>query len=170
MFIGLATIVWSVRHISTINNDAQLIKVSFTVADVISKVNTERMAEGLNPLSVSSTLTKAAELKALDMAKRGYFQHHLDGEDTFKFISTAGYKYIAIGENLGVCFSDPQELVGAWMISPGHRKNIMWPEYQDTGVAIVDSNIDNQSCLLVVQEFGLPTDSQRVDDISLPYM
>lgn len=129
---------------------------TFTAADVIEIVNLQREGEGLNALHIDNSLTKAAELKALDMDKRDYFAHHLGDEDTFQFLDIAGYKYISAGENLAICFNDTKELIQAWMLSPGHRTNITRASWEDTGVAVLDTHIHGESCLLVVQEFGKP--------------
>ena len=43
---------------------------------------------------------------------------------------------IALGENLARGQFTAQEVVGDWMASPGHRRNILEPEFTEMGIAI----------------------------------
>lgn len=46
---------------------------------------------------------------------------------------------MAAGENLAGKIKTPEKVVDAWMNSPGHRKNIMNPQYSQIGVGYVSS-------------------------------
>lgn len=54
-------------------------------------------------------------------------------------IERAGIFYFLVGENLFICTNIPQPVaasVKGWMSSPGHRQNILRPEYRETGVGV----------------------------------
>ena len=69
----------------------------------------------------------------------------------------AGYDYIAIGENLALGnFTDDEELVTAWMNSPGHRANILNKSFMEIGAAVGRGTFEGKQVWLAVQEFGKP--------------
>jgi len=47
-----------------------------------------------------------------------------------------GLRYSAAGENIAMGQRTPQEVVNAWMSSPGHRSNILSPAYTQIGVGL----------------------------------
>src|SRR5262245_26493068 len=82
------------------------------IAAVISAVlvdlaNEDRVAADLEGLTVNAKLVEAAQLKANDMASKGYFAHQTpDGYDSWHWFEAVGYDYTHAGENLAVDFSD----------------------------------------------------------------
>lgn len=104
-------------------------------SDVIDLVNLEREAEGLHPLSYDAQLTTAARGHSEDMGLQGYFSHDsLDGRKFYTRILDAGYSYSYSGENIAAGYPDPAAVVDGWMASPGHRANILEPNFCDIGV------------------------------------
>jgi uncharacterized protein YkwD len=73
------------------------------------------------------------------MAARGFFDHRdseLGGvQDRAK---QSGYSFSALGENIAAGVSSPEELVSAWMASPGHRDNILGSSFTQIGVCFVN--------------------------------
>lgn len=125
------------------------------VDELISLTNKEREEAGFTPLVLSPELNEAAQNKAKDMFEKGYWAHNSpDGITPWSYIINSGYRYIYAGENLARDFNDTQGVVEAWMASPGHRDNILSPNYQDIGFAVVNGKIDGQETTLVVQLFG----------------
>jgi uncharacterized protein YkwD len=143
---------------------------SLTREGVISWTNINRKQNGdLPPLTENSQLDKAAELKLADMFKQQYFEHiNPQGLGPGDLAKEAGYNFIAEGENLALGnFADDEDLLTAWMNSPGHRANILNVKYQDIGVAVGQGMYQGHSTWLAVQEFGKPASSCPVVDTNL---
>ena len=116
-------------------------------------VNADRLQGGLPALSLNSTLNLAAYAKAEDMISNHYFAHTSpEGIAPWFWIKTLGYNYTYAGENLAIGYQSASDLVNSWMQSPDHRANILSPNYQDMGLAVIKS----QDSTLVVQMFGTP--------------
>lgn len=113
---------------------AQLIK------DIIAQTNVQRANEGLSPLKYSTSLSKAAEVRAKETATPGYQEHtRPDGRRGLTAITDAGLgEYNATGENLaGADFEETgEDVVTRWMNSPPHRAAILLPEFKTIGVGI----------------------------------
>lgn len=95
-------------------------------AQVVVLVNRERVAQGLVPLEVHSSLANAALVHSADMAVHDFFGHiGSDGSTPSQRAIRAGYGSGYVGENIAGGFSSPGDVVAAWMSSPGHRANIL---------------------------------------------
>jgi len=125
---------------------------------VIALTNLQRQQNGLASLKDNPLLDKAAALKLKDMFTNQYFGHiSTSGAGPDFWIEKSGYEYVMIGENLALGnFEDDQELIEAWMQSPGHRANILNQRYQEIGVAVGRGTFEGKLTWLAVQEFGLP--------------
>src|SRR5262249_52419968 len=49
---------------------------------------------------------------------------------------TVGYNFRYLGENIAYGFGTAQGVMTAWMNSPGHRANILDPNYTEIGIAV----------------------------------
>lgn len=129
-----------------------------TQAGTVKWTNGQRAQNGLPPLAESIQLNAAASRKAQDMFNRQYFEHFSpDGKSIGDLVEAAGYEYIAVGENLALGnYKDDQELVRAWMNSPGHRANILNTRFREIGVAVGKGLFDGKQTWLAVQVFALP--------------
>lgn len=106
---------------------------------VVNLTNAERTKAGLKPLEIYTPLMNVAEAKSADMAKNNYFSHTSPTYGSpFDQIKAAGISYRAAGENIAQGQKTPQEVVQAWMDSPGHRQNIMNANYTHIGVGFVE--------------------------------
>ena len=124
---------------------------------IVEKTNDERIDFDLNSLVTNDLLELAAQLKANDMAKKGYFAHTTpEGYDPWYWLSQAGYNFVAAGENLAVNFTDSEDVVDAWMDSEGHRANILKENYTQIGVATAKGEYKGRDAIFVVQFFGTP--------------
>ncbi|MGE5107669.1 MAG: CvpA family protein [Sphingobacteriales bacterium] len=113
-------------------------------------VNRERKKSGLKALLPDPQLTIVAREHSEDMFKRGYFSHNTpDGVDPFQRIHNAKIKYLSAGENLALAQSLDLAHQGL-MNSPGHRANILNPDYGRLGIGIVDGGSYG---LMITQEF-----------------
>jgi len=122
---------------------------------VIELTNKERLNAGATILKENSELDQAALAKATDMFEHNYWAHiSPTGTEPWYFVTQSGYKYQHAGENLARDFSNPGDVVKAWMASPTHRQNLLDDRYHDTGIAVVDGYINGVETTLVVQMFG----------------
>ncbi|BBI31826.1 CAP domain-containing protein [Cohnella abietis] len=105
--------------------------------EVVTLVNQERAKAGLSALKESNaTLTKMALDKAKDMYNNGYFDHNSPTYGSpFDMMKTYGISYRYAGENIAKGQRTPQEVMTAWMNSPGHRANILSANFTIIGVA-----------------------------------
>ena len=125
--------------------------------EVIAFTNTERMLYSLNDVEENVLLSAAAQAKAEDMAKVGYFAHvGPDGKEPWVWIQEAGYAYSYAGENLAVRFLESKDVVEAWMASPTHRANIVKQAYTEIGVGVAEGTYEGRPATFVVQYFGAP--------------
>jgi len=126
--------------------------------EMLVQVNAARKSAGLKPLRLDSVLAKAAQRHAEDMLKRGYFDHRSPAGTTVRERSTAaGYRWAAIGENIAFGQTSVDEVVETWLGSPGHRKNILSPNFSELGVGLaLGKGPDGKYQVLWVQNFGAP--------------
>jgi len=119
--------------------------------------NEKRLAENLPQLSENLVLTKAAQMKAEDMASKSYFAHTSpEGKTPWYWLEAAGYSYVYAGENLAVNFIDSEDVTEAWMNSPTHRANIVSGAYTEIGTGIAAGVYKGRETVFVAQVFGRP--------------
>ncbi|MDI6883167.1 MAG: CAP domain-containing protein [Patescibacteria group bacterium] len=122
---------------------------------LIELTNKERISAGLQPLEENDFLNQAALLKAQDILDYDYFSHQSpQGKTPWYWFRKAGYEYEVAGENLGIGFLDSQELHQAWKNSSSHRYNILNPQYQEIGIAVLKGDFQGNKTMVVVQLFG----------------
>ncbi len=124
--------------------------------------NEERAQNNAEPLIENDLLTKAAKLKAEDMASRGYFAHNSpDGKTPWYWLDQVGYKYSMAGENLAVNFFESRDVAEAWMDSPSHRANIVKKNYKEIGIGVATGTFEGRNTVFVAQFFGTPMVKQN---------
>ena len=117
---------------ATDNND-------ITPANVVALMNDYSVEAGLAPLHLEPRITKAAEDRMHDMEDTGYWSHESpNGLSPFTWLTLRDYPYQAAGENLAAGFETARFLVESWMESPGHRENILSPDFDDCGIAVIE--------------------------------
>lgn len=106
------------------------------VQEVIERTNAERTKRGLPPLKQQPALTQAARWLARDMATKNYFEHKdRQGRDIDPRLPDFGYtEWRNIGENIAGGQRSAEGVVAGWMKSPGHRANILNPQFREIGV------------------------------------
>ncbi len=97
-------------------------------------VNMVRRAAGLAPVRESARAESAARRHARDLARTGGYGHR--GSDG----STHSQRLRAEGcgrgvENVAWGLPSGRGAVSAWMASPAHRRNLLWPEARYYGLA-----------------------------------
>lgn len=107
--------------------------------EVLQLVNQERAKAGLSSLTSEAAITAAANVRAQE--SRQSFSHTRPNGTSF---STAlrehGVSYRTSGENIAYGQRTPQEVVNAWMNSPGHRANILNPSFNKIGIGVYQYN------------------------------
>ncbi len=126
--------------------------------EMLARVNAHRKKAGLKALRLNSVLAKAAQGHAEDMLARGYFAHESPSGTTVRERSRkAGYDWAAIGENIAFGQTTVEEVVETWMDSPGHRKNILSPNYTEMGIGLaMGKGPDGKHQILWAQNLGAP--------------
>jgi uncharacterized protein YkwD len=99
-------------------------------------LNQERQKAGLPALQFNNALWTAAYGHATNMARQNMLNHTLDGKGTADRITAAGYRYSYYGENIAYNYANAQATLNAWMNSPGHRANILSPNFTEMGISM----------------------------------
>jgi len=117
---------------------------------MLDLVNQERAAAGLRPLAADPEMTEVARRHSADMFARGYFAHDTpEGLTPFDRMRQSDVEFLTAGENLALAPTLQVAHTGL-MNSPGHRANILRPQFGRVGIGIMDGGM----CVLMVsQEF-----------------
>ena len=111
--------------------------INDTAIQTVHLVNLERAKAGLPALVADAPLSKIATVKAEDMVKNNYFDHISPTYGKpWDMAKQFGYSYSSFGENIAYGQKTPQEVVTAWMNSPGHKANILNKDYTNIGAGI----------------------------------
>ncbi|MGE5540942.1 MAG: CAP domain-containing protein [Bacillota bacterium] len=162
----LLVFIASTLDASLVQNGQQAAVVTSVLADL---TNSDRELNHVPDLKVSPTLTQIAQMKANDMAAKGYFSHDTpDGKTPWYWFKLGGYAFRYAGENLAVDFSDSADVERAWMKSPTHRENILNGNYTEIGIATAVGMYQGHRTIFVVQEFGTPVHTSTVTGTTPP--
>jgi uncharacterized protein YkwD len=138
-YAPLAVLLMIAAAISGTANAADARLDAITAENVVRLMNDHRADAGLPPLRIDDRLTEAAEDRMRHMEDEGYWSHQSpDGMSPFVWMAVRAYRYRTAAENLATGFETASLLVASWMESPGHRANILSPDLEDCGVAIID--------------------------------
>jgi uncharacterized protein YkwD len=117
--------------------------------------NAVRLQNGLAPLVWDSELCRMARIHSENMVRQGYFAHETpDGarlKDRAHAVGIAHFR--VLGENIAYNqgYDDPGTFaVERWMISPGHRANILSSEFERSAIG---SFIAPDGTIYLTQEF-----------------
>jgi uncharacterized protein YkwD len=101
-------------------------------------INAYRAQKGLKPLKLNAELTAAAKSHSRDLAKWDRISHYgSDGSNPWDRVKRTGYRARLAAENVGTGQVDFQEVLRGWEESPGHNKNLLLPDANDMGIALV---------------------------------
>ena len=117
---------------------------------MLQMVNRERTKRGFAPLVMDERLRTLARKYAADMFRRGYFSHYSpEGTSPFDRMEASNIDFITAGENLALAPSTELAMDGL-MNSPGHKANILSPEFGRVGIGAMQGGIYG---LMFAQEF-----------------
>jgi uncharacterized protein YkwD len=100
---------------------------------LVEAVNDARDAHNLRPLRIDPALVRAARAHSATLLRRNVFEHGSFADR----IVRQGARGPAWGENLAWGAgrrASARSIVGAWLNSPGHRKNLLRPGWNRIGI------------------------------------
>lgn len=132
---------------------------------LLDLTNQARAQAGLAPLQAEEGLARAARKHSALMASQNQLSHDLPGEPALpqRLASTCTLELSAEGENVGFAASVTEAHRG-FMNSPHHRENLLNPDYNMVGLAVVRSG----NMIYVTEDFAqtLPRRSaQQAEDL-----
>lgn len=103
--------------------------------------NQVRVKNGLVPLAWDHELCRMARAHSQAMAKKGFFSHETPEGLRLRdrALATGIPRFRVLGENIAYNqgFKDPGAFaVERWMVSPGHRANILSKEFESSAVGV----------------------------------
>ncbi len=102
---------------------------------IVELINQRRREARLAPLAVHHTLTTCAQQYSGVQANQGGINHTgPDGSNPGQRLTRCGYRWRHYGENLAAGQVSAEEVVAAWMASPGHRRNILNAKVREIGI------------------------------------
>jgi uncharacterized protein YkwD len=126
---------------------------AFTGA-LVSAINGARAANGLQPLQVDTRFSAAARGQSIYLASTGGLDHMgPDGASVVTRLARQGFHGQMVGENLAAGMG-PAATVAAWLASPGHRMNLLEPQFHRLGVGIAMGSLGGMSAPFVTADFG----------------
>jgi Cysteine-rich secretory protein family len=146
-FAALLLSTWRTIPAQSFESSANL-----TVAEqyLLAAANEDRVNQGLQPLRFDPVLAEASAIHAREMAAHAEISHRFDGEPALAARgANAGAHFSLITENVAEA---PTSVIihNLWMHSPGHRANLLDPNVDSIGIAIVTR--DHQ--LYAVEDFA----------------
>lgn len=110
--------------------------VQLSVEDeILLLVNEQRAAYGLPALRADPRIRDAAALRAGEII--GSFSHvRPDGRICHSVLDDLGIRHFSSGENIACGYLDAAGVMDLWMNSPGHRANILDPDFRYIGIGV----------------------------------
>jgi len=128
-------------------------------SQLLDAANRDRASAGLHPLQWDMSLAVAARLHAQRMAQTNTLSHQFPGEPPVQQRATqAGARFSMIAENVAEGPS-VAHLHQQWMHSPPHRANLLDPELNAVGIAVVQIG----GTLFAVEDFSVAVPALNLD-------
>jgi len=106
---------------------------------LMSLANQARAQAGAPPLRWDPALAEAARKHTLRMVAEGPIAHLYPGElNLTERAGLAGAHFDLVEENIAIG-ADPAQIHDAWMHSKGHRENMLNPDVNRVGIAVIAS-------------------------------
>lgn len=113
-------------------------------AQIVVLTNRERVKLGLSPLQADGTLVMVSRGHSEEMARLNYFEHESPTpglKEPWDRANKAGVDSDEFGENLFFSEGHPVTKLAnlamtAWMKSPGHRANLLSPNFTRVGIGL----------------------------------
>ncbi|WP_170333178.1 CAP domain-containing protein [Ruegeria arenilitoris] len=144
--------------------------------EMLALINEERTSRGLNPLQLETRLNDSAEDHSTWMLNTDTFSHTgSNGSSATERMRDAGFDFSGSwrsGENIawqsergasGIS-DDVEQLHQSLMDSPGHRANILNPDYEYIGIGIEEGDYNGWDAVMVTQNFATTDGTVVLDD------
>ncbi len=143
-------------------------------------INEERTKRGLNPLQLELQLNESAEDHSEWMLQRDIFSHTgAGGSSATQRMRDAGFDFTGnwrSGENIAWqsergasgAADDVAQLHQSLMDSPGHRANILNPDFEYIGIGIEIGNFQGWDAVIVTQNFARTSAPVQLDTGTSP--
>jgi uncharacterized protein YkwD len=142
------------------------VRVEVLERGLLAAINGLRARRRLPRLREAPGLRRAAATHSLEMARLGYFEHEsADGTGFWRriarFYPHRGFRTWNVGENLASASPTLNigETVSDWLDSPGHRQNLLDPDWREAGIAAVyaesaPGEFDGEPAVIVTLDLG----------------
>ena len=153
----LALVVTSTSHASASGSSRP--QAGAPESQLLEAANRDRASAGLRPLQWDVSLAAAARQHAQRMAQANTLSHQFPGEPPVQQRATqAGARFSLIAENVAEGPS-AAHLHQQWMNSAPHRANLLDPELNAVGIAVVQSG----GTLFAVEDFSTAVPTLNLD-------
>lgn len=159
---ALVSLITHVSYVYTTTGQVAVLgkSVNINISELANETNLIRKNNNLSTLVLDDKLTLAAQNKADDMIKNGYWSHDSpDGKTPWDWITKAGFKYDRAGENLAKNYPDTSSIISAWMISESHKKNILDSDFNAMGFASAQGVVGAKITTVVVAYYAKSKDA-----------
>jgi uncharacterized protein YkwD/uncharacterized membrane protein required for colicin V production len=111
---------------------------------MLDLLNGERSRVGLKPLAADERLRQVARAHSLEMFQLDYFSHTSPTAGSpFDRMRAGGISFLVAGENLA--YAPNVEIAHQGLMnSPGHRANILRPEFGRVGIGVIRSQAQGE--------------------------
>lgn len=119
-------------------NKARAEAMAHPSSSAIDIANAARAEAGLSALSYDGVLSSLASVRAAEAAQS--FSHtRPDGRSCFTILDENAVAYMTCGENIAAGQTTEEEVMNAWLNSPGHRANILNGAFHKVGLGFYDA-------------------------------
>jgi uncharacterized protein YkwD len=134
--------------------------------DILIRLNATRASHGLQRLTLSTDLQNAAVSHSRLMLTEGYFAHESQDGSPFsvrlkRYYAAAGFDHWSVGENLLYTTGElsAARAINAWLGSPSHRKNLLFPAWREVGIGALRASSANgtfggEPTAVITMDFG----------------
>jgi uncharacterized protein YkwD len=121
-------------------NEERLQEIESLEVQCLNEVNRLRQSHRLLPLRFSEDLLQVARNYSRRMAEESFFSHSdPEGRSVRERVNEANIKWRIVGENLALSngYINPVAIsMHGWMDSPGHRRNLLDPDWRHTAIGV----------------------------------
>lgn len=110
--------------------------------EVLRLVNKIRAEVGVGPMTLDTTLCKAASMRALEMDYANVMSHtRPNGTDCWTVFDFYNVSFMTCGENVAAGQTSPSAVVEGWKNSQGHYENMINPAFTKLGVGYSSNGV-----------------------------
>lgn len=137
-------------------------------AVLLVRINGLRAAHGAPPLILDTRLNEVAQAHSDRMAREHFFAHVSPaGDDLRARLTRRKYPYSHAGENLGLA-AGPVAAHFAIEHSPGHRRNLLDPQFTALGLGIAWEQVGGRRQALLTEVLARPL-AKPADPLAVAY-